>query len=144
MGERTVPVKHLNDEGKDKTGKMENLYNPILDSPKGAQKEKDNPEKMDKDNNICKNLEEHLLNEPQISEPMAYHIIKFFPRKRLSAERPAAHLTWADKKGRYRGRQAIPLPQGKRGGCGHSSWLSGKRDAYMDINDAYAVLKCMA
>jgi hypothetical protein len=47
MGERTVPIKYLNDESKDKAGKMEDLYSLILDSPKGAEKEKDDPEKMD-------------------------------------------------------------------------------------------------
>jgi hypothetical protein len=83
MGEWTVPIKDLNDEGKDKAGKVEDPYNPILDSPKGTQKEKDNPKKMDKDNNICKNLVEHFLSEPQSSEPIAYPIIEFFPRKEL-------------------------------------------------------------
>jgi hypothetical protein len=82
---------------------MEDLYNPISDSPKGTQKEKDDPEKMDKDNTICKNPVEHLLNEPQINTPVAYHIIQFFPRKRLSSEGRAANPTWADKKGWYRG-----------------------------------------
>jgi hypothetical protein len=61
MGERTVPIKYLNDESKDKAGKMENLYNLILDSPKGAEKEKDDPEKMDQHHAIRKNLVEHFL-----------------------------------------------------------------------------------
>jgi hypothetical protein len=61
MGERTVPIKHLNDEGKDKAGEMEDLYNLILDSPKGAQKEKDDPEKMDQYHTIRKNLVKHFL-----------------------------------------------------------------------------------
>jgi hypothetical protein len=143
MGERTEPIKHLNDQGKDEPGKMEDLYNPILGSPKGTQKEKDNPEKMDQNHSIRKNLVKHLLNEPQISEPIAYHIIKFFPRKRLAVEGIAANLTWADKKGSHRGRQAISRLRGE-GDEGASSWLSGKRDAYTDMNDAYGMLECMA
>jgi hypothetical protein len=43
MRERAEPIKHLTDQGKDEPGKMEDLYNPILDSPKGTQKEKDDP-----------------------------------------------------------------------------------------------------
>jgi hypothetical protein len=61
MGERTVPIEYLNDESKDKAGEMENLYDLILDSPKGANKEKDDPEKMDQHHTICKNLVEHFL-----------------------------------------------------------------------------------
>ncbi len=61
MGERTVPIEYLNDESKDKAGEMEDFYNPILDSPKGAKKEKDDPEKMDQDHTIRKNLVEHFL-----------------------------------------------------------------------------------
>jgi hypothetical protein len=61
IGERAVPIKYLNDESKDKAGEMEDLYNPILDSPKGTEKEKDDPEKMDQDHTIRKNLVEHFL-----------------------------------------------------------------------------------
>jgi len=65
MGERTVPIKYLNDESKDKAGEMEDLYSLILDSPKGAEKEKDDPEKMDQDDTIRKNLVEHVpLSSP--------------------------------------------------------------------------------
>jgi hypothetical protein len=41
---------------------------------------------MDQHHSIRKNLAEHFLNEPQIREPIGYHIIKFFPRKRLAGE----------------------------------------------------------
>jgi hypothetical protein len=61
MGERTIPIKHLNDEGKDKSGEMTYLHNLILDSPQAPQKEKDDPEKMDQHHAICKNLVEHIL-----------------------------------------------------------------------------------
>jgi hypothetical protein len=61
MGERTVPIKYLNEKSKDKAGKMEDLYSLILDSPKGAEKKKDDPEKMDQHHTICKNLVEHFL-----------------------------------------------------------------------------------
>jgi hypothetical protein len=74
MGERTVPIEYLNGESKDKPGKMEDLYDSILDSPKGTQKEKDNPEKMDQNHTIRKNLVDHLSSEPQIREPKPYHI----------------------------------------------------------------------
>jgi hypothetical protein len=47
MGKRTVPIKYLEDESKNKAGEMEDLYNPIFDSPKGTEKEKDDPKKMD-------------------------------------------------------------------------------------------------
>jgi hypothetical protein len=61
MGERTVPIKYLNDESKDKAGEMEDLYNSILDSPKGTEKEKDDPKKMDQDHTIRQNLVEHFF-----------------------------------------------------------------------------------
>jgi hypothetical protein len=92
MGERTVPIKHLNDEGKDKAREMEDFYNPVLDSPESTQKEKDNPEKMDQNNAIRKNLVEHLSNAPPSRQPIAYHIIPFFPRKRLSKAIRGKHL----------------------------------------------------
>jgi hypothetical protein len=59
--ERTVPIKYLNDKGKDKTGDVEDLYNLIPDSPKGTEEEKNDPEKMDQNHTIRKNLVEHLL-----------------------------------------------------------------------------------
>jgi hypothetical protein len=66
MGERTVPIKYLNDESEDKAGEMEDPYNLILDSPKGTQKQKDDPEKMDHYHTIRKNLVKHgLFNSPQ-------------------------------------------------------------------------------
>jgi len=66
MGERAVPIKYLNDESKDKAGKMEDLHDLIPNSPKGTEKEKDDPEKMDQDHTIRKNLVEHVpLSFPQ-------------------------------------------------------------------------------
>ena len=38
---------------------------------------------MGQNHTIRKNLVKHLLNEPQINEPIAYHRIKFFPRRNL-------------------------------------------------------------
>jgi hypothetical protein len=61
MCERTVPIKYLNTKSKDKAGEMEYLHNPILDPPKGTQKEKDNPKKMGQHHAICKNLVKHFL-----------------------------------------------------------------------------------
>jgi hypothetical protein len=73
MGERTVPIKYLNDESKDKAGKMENLYNLILDSPKGAEKEKQDPEKMNHDNKVSKNLVEHYFRRSLKGYDPVYH-----------------------------------------------------------------------
>jgi hypothetical protein len=81
MGERTVPIKYLNDESKGKAGKMKNLYNLILDSPKGAEKEKDDPEKMDHDNKVSKNLVEHYFRRPLKNNIPIYHRIVSFQRK---------------------------------------------------------------
>ncbi len=47
MGERTVPIEYLNEEGKNKTGDMEDFYDSIFDSPNGAEEKEDDPEKMD-------------------------------------------------------------------------------------------------
>jgi len=60
MGERAVPIKYLNDEGKNKTRDMEDFYNSIFDSPNGSEKKKDNPKKMDKNHAIRKNLVYHF------------------------------------------------------------------------------------
>jgi hypothetical protein len=61
MCERTVPIKYLNSKSKDKAGEMEDPNNLILDSPKGTEKEKDDPEKMDQHHTIRKNLVKHFL-----------------------------------------------------------------------------------
>lgn len=60
MGERAVPIKYLNDEGKNKTRDMEEFYNSLFDSPNGSEKKKDNPKKMDKNHAIRKNLVNHF------------------------------------------------------------------------------------
>src|SRR4030042_3993820 len=60
MGERAVPIKYLNDEGKNKTRDMEDFYNSIFDTPNGSEEKKDNPKKMDKNHAICKNLVYHF------------------------------------------------------------------------------------
>jgi hypothetical protein len=90
--ERTVPIKYLNDEGKDKAGDVEDLYNLIPDSPKGTGEEKDDPEKMDQNHTIRKNLVKHFLrpssgenflNYISISnDVIVYHRISFFQRER--------------------------------------------------------------
>jgi hypothetical protein len=61
MCERTVPIKYLNSKSEGKAGKVEDLYNLILDSPKGTEKEEDDPKKMGQQHTICKNLVEHFL-----------------------------------------------------------------------------------
>jgi len=60
MGERAVPINYLNKEGKGKANDMENFYYPIFHSPKRPEEEKDDPEKMDQDHAICKNLINHF------------------------------------------------------------------------------------
>ena len=62
MGERTVPTNYLNEKGKYKTGDMEDSYSLILNSPEYTEEKKDDPEKMDQNDTICKNLVDHLLN----------------------------------------------------------------------------------
>jgi len=52
VGEGTIPIKYLNDEGKEKTRDMKNLYFLVFDSPKYTQKQKKYPEEMSKDNDI--------------------------------------------------------------------------------------------
>ena len=47
MGERTVPIEDLNDEGKNQTGNMEDLDGLISYSPDCTEKEKEDPEEMD-------------------------------------------------------------------------------------------------
>lgn len=71
MGERTVPIEYLNQEGKGKAEEMEDLDQPIFDSPKGTKKEKDNPKKMNQHHTICKNLVKHfsLRHSPHPSPP---------------------------------------------------------------------------
>jgi hypothetical protein len=56
----------LNEKGKGKTGEVKNLYGLNFDSPKGPEKKEDNPEKMNQNNDICKDLVEHLSNRPLI------------------------------------------------------------------------------
>ena len=89
MCERTVPIKYLNSKSKDKAGKVEDLYNLILDSPKGTEKEKDDPEKMDQHDTICKNLVNHFLRlssrEDFLNRSISYIVIghrrmQFFQR----------------------------------------------------------------
>ena len=65
MGEGAVPVKYLDDEGKRKAREMEYLGHLILDSPEGAKEKEHDPEKMDDNNDIRKNLVKHsyLLRE---------------------------------------------------------------------------------
>ena len=61
MCERTVPIKYLDSKSKDKAEEVEDLYNLILDPPKGTEKEEDDPKKMGQHHAICKNLVEHFL-----------------------------------------------------------------------------------
>ena len=59
MGERAVPVKYLDDESKCKTREMEYLDRFTVDPPEGAQEKEDDPEKMNENNDIRKNLVKH-------------------------------------------------------------------------------------
>jgi hypothetical protein len=52
----------LNDKSKSKTGDMEDLYSRIPNSPNRTEKKEDDPEKMERDNYIGKDLVEHLSN----------------------------------------------------------------------------------
>jgi len=65
MSEGTDPVKNLDGEGECKAREMEYLDPFILNSPKDAQEKEHNPEKMNEDNNIRKDLVKHsyLLRE---------------------------------------------------------------------------------
>jgi hypothetical protein len=74
MGEGAVPVKYLDDESKCKAREMEYLGRLILDSPEGAQKKEHDPEKMNENNKIRKNLIEH-------SYFLFYHRKAFFQRE---------------------------------------------------------------
>jgi hypothetical protein len=69
IGKRTVPIKYLNDKGKEKAKEMKDLHRFVLDSPEGSEKKKDDPKKMDQNHAIRKNLVDHLLNQPQICNP---------------------------------------------------------------------------
>lgn len=59
VGEGTVPAEYLNDKSKGKTGDVEDFYSPILDSPEYTKKKKNDPEKVDRHNTICKNFVGH-------------------------------------------------------------------------------------
>ena len=63
--ERTVPVKYLDDEGKDEAEDMGDLYSLIFNSPERTQKEKDDPKEMNQDNDICKDFVEHCIQPTQ-------------------------------------------------------------------------------
>jgi hypothetical protein len=81
MCERTVPIKYLNSKSKDKAEEVEDLYNLILDPPKGTEKEKDDPEKMGHHHAICKNLVEHFLRlssrEDFLNRSISYNVIGY-------------------------------------------------------------------
>ena len=61
MSEGAIPVKNLDGEGECKAREMEYPHHPILDSPEPAQEKEQNPEKMEEDNDIRKNLIKHSL-----------------------------------------------------------------------------------
>ena len=60
VGERTVPAKYLNDKSKGETGDVEDLDSFVLNPPKCTKEKKDDPEKMDYHDTVCKDLGEHL------------------------------------------------------------------------------------
>jgi len=59
MSEGAIPVKNLDDEGECKAREMEYPHYLILDSPEPAKEKEQNPEKMEEDNDIRKNLIGH-------------------------------------------------------------------------------------
>jgi hypothetical protein len=59
MSEGAIPVKNLDDEGECKAREMEYPHHLILDSPERTQEKEQNPEKMEEDNDIRKNLIRH-------------------------------------------------------------------------------------
>lgn len=61
MGERAIPVKYLDDKGKDEPRDMEYLYSPASHSKEGAKNKKQYPEKMDKDNCVCEDFVKHII-----------------------------------------------------------------------------------
>jgi hypothetical protein len=69
MSEWTVPVKYLDDKGKDKTGDMEDSYSLILGSPEYTEEKEDDPEEMNQNDTVCKNLVNHLLDQPESNGP---------------------------------------------------------------------------
>jgi len=64
MREGAVPVKDLDDEGKGKAREMEYPDRPVLRAPKGTEEKKEDPEEMDEDDDIGKDLVSHDLNLP--------------------------------------------------------------------------------
>lgn len=60
MGERTIPVKNLNQNSKEKTRKVNPPDCLVSGPPQRTKKQKDDPEEMDQNNQICKNLIQHL------------------------------------------------------------------------------------
>jgi hypothetical protein len=59
MSEGAIPIKYLDDEGESKAREMEYSCHLILDSPEHAKEKEQNPEKMEEDNDIRKNLINH-------------------------------------------------------------------------------------
>ena len=59
ISKRAVPVENLNDESKSKAWEMKDLDPLVLNSPEGAKEKKQNPEEMDEDNDISKDLVKH-------------------------------------------------------------------------------------
>jgi hypothetical protein len=64
MRERAVPTENLNSKREGEARKMKNSYDLVFDSPKAPDEKEDDPEKMGQDNDVRKNLIEHLSNRP--------------------------------------------------------------------------------
>jgi len=56
VGKRTIPVKYLEDHRKDKPGDMSDLHLLVSYAEECPEEQKDNPEEMDKDNTVGKDL----------------------------------------------------------------------------------------
>jgi hypothetical protein len=54
VGEGTVPVKDLNKDGQGKTAGVDEFDRTVPHSEKCPKDEKEDPEEMDEDDNICK------------------------------------------------------------------------------------------
>jgi len=60
VGQRTIPVENLDQDGKGKTGKMDNFDRFVPPTPYRSENKKEDPEKMEKDDNVSKDSKQHF------------------------------------------------------------------------------------
>ena len=68
VGQRTIPVKHLDENGKEETGEMNDLDGLMPGTPNGPKEEKNDPKKVDDDDKIRQNLVKHSLPNLMVLE----------------------------------------------------------------------------